>query len=425
MVKKCISIGTLSIQLIYLLIIPFLRLIRFFSLKLLEIKDPRKKHPFITTWIMFIAIMLAGCLQVVIIIQKKKIERRNMIQRESNDNHSVYLVNKVSIFPEENNNIIICFFIISAAALDLISTGIEFFLTQSMSDPINLKFQMKPIELIFTCLLCHYFLKYKLYRHHYVSIIGICLSVILITYRSYESVEWQMFLIIISFNLISIQNVIEKYLIQHFELSIYIIMFFEGLIGFLLSLITIIVLSYINCPPMFNYCKQGGYLENPIEFLNSLTLKNGLFVFGIDVLTLAGINIFSFLINQAYSPTHLIISDVIVSFIDWLLVIIIESREISRLTVILELLEYVVLLMSCLVYNEIIILYCCRLNKYTISRLSKLSKKEDSQLVAEALSGNNDRSILPDDDSRVLSGTTTKEKSNNDCKRNAIAENEI
>lgn len=267
----------------------------------------------------------------------------------------------IDITKEEKNKrnkyIYSCIFL--TTFLDYFSTLIEFILTYSMGDHYYHKFQLKPIQLIFVCLLCYYFLKDDLYCHHLVSIIIICLSVIIITYTSFQSIEWYLIIYFGSFLCFSIKQIIEKDLMRKY-LTPYKILFFEGSIGLIASCIMLSIFSNIKCPEFITYCTQK-YFDDPVQLFKNINYKGIFFLFGIDLLSISGINICIFQINYTYSPTHIIISDVIVSIVDWVIMLITGSKE--TVDTVLQSIGYALLVLSCLIYNEIIVIGICGLNK--------------------------------------------------------------
>ena len=184
--------------------------------------------------------------------------------------------------------------------------------------------------------------------------------------------------------IVIIKYIIEKYYISPLKISLLfgIIALFINCIGYIVySLIKFQDLSYFK--DLFDFSKG----ENIIEIIIYIIL---LFIFG------TALQLFTLLALFYFSPTLIMITDIISPLLLWTITTIINGKSVMP-EVVLNPIGYIIVLFSALIYNEIIIFNFCGFNKDTKKfinqrldvELKKLKENEDMLLADNYEIGNN------------------------------------
>ena len=150
---------------------------------------------------------------------------------------------------------------------------------------------------------------------------------------------------------------------------------------FIYSLIKYHDLSY------FNDCIDFSKVDNITKIIIYLILF---------ILFKSTYEIFSFIVIFYFSPILYFVTDIIYCLVDWIIKMI--QNGISIPDDILYLIGYIIILLSSLIYNEIIILNFCGLNKNTKILVEKRQSQESIEL---SLFQNDIVSDLKDNDEKV------------------------
>lgn len=166
------------------------------------------------------------------------------------------------------------------------------------------------------------------------------------------------------------------------------LLFYEGIIGFSLSVVLIFILAFIPCPDVLkgnNICQE--YIEDIRGMFNKIDWLDGVFIM-VWILCSIGYNLFSRYSNYYLTPTHRTISDTLSTFILWIYLKIkgnIDNEE-KGMEFISTIIGYIILIFGCLFYNEIIILRFCNLDYYTkleISKRAVINELEIEEIIEE------------------------------------------
>lgn len=101
-----------------------------------------------------------------------------------------------------------------------------------------------------------------------------------------------------------------------------------------------------------DYCKDIKYF--------TLFGVNDAYYLIVNIIFTAVLNICFFQTNYYFMPTTLVVSDVLSSFADWVVNVLLKKE-----TFVLSLIGYIINIFGSLVYTEIIILHFCTLDFYT------------------------------------------------------------
>ena len=247
--------------------------------------------------------------------------------------------------------------------------------------------------LFFIPLFSKLILKQEIYKHQYLSLIISIFASILISVPIILLLELND--IIPNINTVirgvcySLGYVLIKYVFNTFFISPYKLCLLLGILYisidssflFIYSLIKYYDLSY------FNDCIDFSKVDNITKIIICLILF---------ILFKSTYEIFSFIVIFYFSPILYFVTDIIYCLVDWIIKMI--QNGISIPDDILYLIGYIIILLSSLIYNEIIILNFCGLNKNTKILVEKRQSQESIEL---SLFQNDIVSDLKDNDEKV------------------------
>ena len=241
----------------------------------------------------------------------------------------------------------------------------------------SLEMRLGGILTISSALFFYYLLKLDIFRHQFFSllVIGICLIIVIITefcfqdfniFLTYEDFGIKMLLIFFVHFFNSLLDSIEKYIIEFDFIDIFLILSLEGLFGFLIT--------------FFYSFSDSSYITQLKNIYSTNSGKQ--FVFFIILLVIylilcGGRNAFRIVTNKIYSPMTKTLTDYFINPI-YLIINYIEGDFVSNgkqnlfYFLINFILSIIISLCGC-IYNEIIVLFFCGLEKNTHHQITKRS----------------------------------------------------
>ena len=324
-------------------------------------------------------------------------EKKHYLKRIHNDNAQFMgielITNNISLKIKDNNYKICCL-VIFASFFDFIefTTSIELG-NRFKNFSNNINGRLDGLLIIFDAIIYRYVLKFPIFRHQIFSllIIAICLIItIIIIFISQEnnifskSVELVLFIflhcLILFYN--SLVDIIEKYLFEYDYFNPFRILFLEGLLGFLFSLIYFIYKNPIH--DLKNYFNQQ----------NSINLALIIISFILYII-LSGIgNCLRVVTNKIYSPMASTLSEYILNPLYLIFFFFLnkdfnlrEKAEYAYFSI--NLILSIIISFSAFVYNEFVILFFCKLQHETYQQIS---------FRANYMNDNRGSQILLDDD---------------------------
>ena len=300
------------------------------------------------------------------------------------------------------NNIIILY----TAILDFVSTTVKYIFgylkyIQNISGGLNVLSSCARLALMTSL---SYFLisNQKLKKHQYFSAIIILFVVIIISILSFfmEDKEsnnnyWaKLILMSIPEILYCFMYISGAYYLVKTQGNIYKLVFFNGIIGLTLSFIFQIILSFCSCGHVKSFFADESIVCNKekikIFFQNFTSFQN--FGGGLTFLLIIVKIICIWLLIYYFSITHFAAVFIIPSFIEFIF------KEKNLKFKIFSLIGCILIIFMALIYNEIIILKFCGLDKNTKVEISKRSESESNlKLIEEEkknLDGYSDNNIL-------------------------------
>ena len=265
--------------------------------------------------------------------------------------------------------------------------GCEIFLTISLSLSYILRIKLFNLilqsnletififfQMVLTLLFARLIIKYKIEKHNLfgfsLMLIGIIINTLcFLVYKEYFYIKIENFGLIAFFStlIISYREVLEKYFMQKCYIDSYFIIFISDLFSFIFFLI-LLNFEKIKFDSKINYIKDN---------IINLIFSSLFFSFQ---------NILRILLNDKFTPTHRIITDLIVSILLSIKRIIethIPAYYIPSLTV-----GFCFMILGILIYNEIIILYFCELY---LNVKDIIKKREKSDLMILLKNEQNDK----------------------------------
>ena len=330
----------------------------------------------IFTFLIFLGIFFEGL--ILYLYQKLFIEKKKKIK-----SHNFLLIE----FTKIRNNLSkdskkkIYFLLIISAIFDFI----QFFLSLQLSKFITLSYsleqRLRGTYTINTALFYYFALRFPIFKHQLFSLIliGICISFIIVTefifqeiniFLSYSQLILALVIILIVQFISALEDSIEKYLIEYNQLDPFFILSFEGLFGFVFTLI---------------YGLFNNILIEIIQLRNNRTISE----FTLLILALAlfmilsgGNNTFRLLTLKIYSPMTSTFMRYILNPIYIIYYFIFENDFISNgkrnytYFIINLVLSFIMSFCGC-VYNEFFILFCFGLERDTYYQVTWRSINED------------------------------------------------
>ena len=238
-------------------------------------------------------------------------------------------------------------------------------------------------EIIFFITLSIYAMKYKIYRHHFVSLIVILLNLILLMISFIIcfpdcTIQTIIYYFFYSF-LFCLYCILGKKYLNLFSNSPYNIMLSIGIVSILILFIfDIIMFSLFDNND--DYINKYGIILGFKKMTNILSI----YVFIFDVICNFFSNIGLWLTIYYYSPFHYIISESMSEYLFILYDFIIFKRDYKFSDIILYTIIYIINFTFFLIFNEIIILKFCGLN-YNIKENIEEREIIDNILALETL----------------------------------------
>ena len=286
------------------------------------------------------------------------------------------------------------FYIILTSIIDFIITIITFSICKKAI------LNMWMLYILFIYLFSYLIFKMKLYKHHYISssiiiIFGIILNIINQRYR--ETIKGLTPYIaklccecLLSFALVTIKYTMEKKFCSSFELC-----FYQGLITFILYTIFMILEQYF-------IIIEDNFMEYYGDFKKSIAKETIMFL--LIMLIQFFKNLFIFATVEKTTPFHFLII-LVIGELSPSIKNIIEKKNI--ITAIFNIICFCIIFFMILVFNEIIELKCCGLDKNTKKGISNRADMDNMNKVLR------NESMISEDEKEIKEIPNMEEDDNN------------
>jgi len=287
--------------------------------------------------------------------------------KEGNDYYLKKLTNIYSKIIRENKFKI--FFIILTIAI-----GYNNYVSSKMSLKGKTIFEIRIYHVIFNTIFCKIILGYEIYKHQLLSLILILIGWVFISVPIFIklTVDDIYYNVLFFFGAIfyPLYLVLLKYAIENYYISVYLYMFFIGVILLVLSTLLTIVNSafiYSNLSDLINiFDSADNKLLLFFAFFSGTIVK---FIFCVII--------------ENFSPNIFVLTNVISSIITWIYNVGFKKKPDTTTNIICLSIGYFIILISCLIYNEIIILNFFNFNENTNFNIKE--RNVNDRLLSENL----------------------------------------
>ena len=374
-----VSFGFVSKFLIFPFLCPLFYIIRDLAFKQLHFRLKFTDHPLIVSVIMFISEMMSGIFELIRKSKSKtKYERMEPDDPKKSKNYEIYyneLIDKTKKIEEKLKEIskyTILKYIILTALIDCICyTAISILCISNIVEEYNIHIQMRMTPIFFMSFLSKLIFKEPFYKHQKVSISIVGVGFIFILCRNYIDIQFQGIVYYISFIITQIiysfKQLLDKYMMDKLYLSAFLILFYQGLAGLIISFILIGIASFTPCYNNWNFC-EGTYVETFSNFADIYSEElSQFFYIGLLLISSMFLNILLMLTKKYFTATHRSVADTLNAFCAWILLLCSSNNPIGgwKTKNILDIIGYMIMLLGCLMYNEIIILHVFKLDEGT------------------------------------------------------------
>ena len=321
-----------------------------------------KNNEFTSTILMETSYVIAGLFYLIIHFKLKVNKGKEPISYDGID----YIYNE-NIYNYKEYKLILLILLMS-----LLMVINEFFI--AFNSGKNLV-DLRAYYLIFIPLFSKFILKENIYKHHYLSlIIGIIGVIFLLVpiyldkdkyevipniLNSVVGVCFPLFFVVIRYGS-------QKYYTHPLKLTL-----IFGLFGIILTLLGFFIYSFVKYGDL-------NYFKNLIDFSVAKNKGKAKLFFTLMSLSVIIMRVLTFLALFYFSPTLILVTDIIHPFFLWIVQTIQERTLITE--VIYYLIGYIIVFFSALIYNEIIIFNFCGLSKNTKKFVLQRENREIKQI---------------------------------------------
>ena len=270
--------------------------------------------------------------------------------KEENDYYKKIANNNVYSKKIRENKFKIFFIILT------IAIGYNNYISSKMLLKGKTIFEIRIYHIIFNTIFCKIILGYEIYRHQLLSLILILIGWVFISIPVFIKLTTDdiYYNVLFFFGAIfyPLYLVLLKYIIENYYISIYLDMFFIGVILLILSTVLTIINSTLVYSDFSDLINIFDSAYNKIllffAFFSGTIVK---FIFCIII--------------ENFSPNIFVLTNVISSIITWIYNVGFKKKPDTTSNIICLSIGYFTILISCFIYNEIIILNFFNLNENT------------------------------------------------------------
>ncbi len=342
--NKLFSFGTISLTIIFPLIVPILYIIRtHLRNNVKNIKIPEIKNSQNITILNIPLVYIGDLFSIIFVYISKKISTK--IDKPSSINYTEI---QPVISPVKKKKTFKVILILIWNAISDTFTMFLFLYYFGQKEKESIVDFGSIFQIFFNGIFCKLIINYSFYEHHYFSMILTSIGILILFHNySYELIDY--ILILICFILDGLQEVNEKYLMEQQFLSPFKLVFYEGFCGLVVFFISIILLNFLKIENL----NINDAVNNFILIFKSNQLYCFINVLFILIFSL-GININIMLTIFYYSPNTRIISNSLENMYHWIKNINEEQNQ-TIYDLIMDIIGNILIFFSCLIFNEIII----------------------------------------------------------------------
>lgn len=253
--------------------------------------------------------------------------------------------------------------------------------------PASVNQMLRGGVIIFTCLFSKVFLKRQVYRHHLVGVVFLVVGFCVVgmasvlgpaddsTGAGVGGTILGIVMVLLSLQVQAGQFVVEETIVEKNQIDPKRMVGLEGSYGLMFIFLWIMIFSYIPCPSV-GLCDIESYLEDPIAGVAQIFSDFWLFFWiMVTVLSIMIFNVNGLILTQNVSSVFRAFWDATRTILVWVLSLVTGIDKFDTQSFFLQMLGFALLLSGNFIYNEIIVLRCCGLDKYL-----KVNLDEDGNL---------------------------------------------
>ena len=337
---------------------------------------------------MFLGEILAGLYQFIINANSEtKVKKENLrVYQNTLLNTKGAIVDKPQDYSITRKNVFLLVFLSSVIDF-LCYTATSYLCSFPIIELYNIHTEMRITPIFFMSILSWKFLHIEIFKHHTIAILIVGIGFITISVNrliSYSNDIFPLQYLILFFlihSIYSIKQINDKYIIDKLYMSPYVLLFYQGIIGFVICLVIVGIFSIIHVINDTFLSSNLNYFENDtfsqvwdVFHLNAI---NGYLI----LLTITGtfVNIIFMLIKKFFSPTHRSIADSLNAFSTWAYLFCFSNTEWTIQWDWLKLLDffgYLVIIIGSLMYNELLIVHVGNLVQDIIENIADRAEKD-------------------------------------------------
>ena len=383
---RIISLGTITYQIIYPILVSLFCLLHSYAyFYFIRNNALLKDYNAISLVLDSFSLLLCGILSLIsncLFVQAKK-EKHTLILTKHGLNKKAIEINQFSFLSINDEDSFPLLFIFLTSICNLLHM-LTYYMFVDGSDMGWLNELSKCIQVIISALLCYLVFHIKVYRHNYFSFFNLLLFAGILGLINYNGIFEAYSLIgnVFISLLYSIYEVIEKYIMNKTYLSPYTLLFFEGLILMIISCIILIIFNNIECKDTYEFCnhkvtkhlfefKQLIFLlkDNPMLLLNIILYMLVYFLF----------NVFRIFTIKEFSPIYRTVADCFV-FVFIFIISVCNGNFAFDINLIFKAVCHIMIVVSLLVYNEVIIVHFWKLDVNTEVEIKKRSMDDCNEV---------------------------------------------
>lgn len=394
---KIIGIGTVSIYLVY----PFICPIFSFLEDLIHKQSPslNNKHQLIRSFIFFFSQIFCIFLDIIENYRLKKRNKGTKKQEEvliinnekiENEEKAESVKGEEIVLQKKHSNLLLI--ILGTTILEYMLYSLLNILSTNSDVLSTIQLEMKALPVFCIALLNKYFLKYPFYRHHLFAVIIIFIGFItILTFHiifdpingDYEAT----IILVVIFSLLkflrAIKEMLDTYILQERYVSPFLLLFYQGVIGVIISIIFIAIFQNVKCINYENldYCVNG-YYENISTFFNLTRDVGSIFLVIAFILCTICIEVCRMQTKKYLSTIHRGLSCSASAIFSWFFFLnVLSFGPISFLQRMYEILGFVFILLGELIYCEVFIFYFWGLDENTKKEIQNREAAEIEQNI--------------------------------------------
>lgn len=381
MSKHLITFGTIQWHILFPISYGVISLIN--SLFIEQIYNANFQYQlFVMLYIPYIGKIMWGFLDIIsLILQKRRKKRSSTIQEKKellpeinqSDSNESFISNGDDFYqlPDKSYKlfkllllIIVCsIFNYSYLFFKTIFIELKQFTIENADDKYNAGIVI--CQIIVLCILSRIYLKYVLYKHLILGLAFIMFGNIIFFIDTFPSWKhYDFYLVLLGTSMNSVQIVIEKHIMEHRFITPLRLLFIEGVFGLIInSLMFYLFYLFRDSDMIYCFSIKIQDVRNITTKIKEIIILLLIFTFTRSISSLA-----KMMSNAMYNPNYIYIGNIIYMIINTMLFIVSIFSQIFDIYTLLDwirMLEYLFLLIGCMIYNEIIILNFCGLERNT------------------------------------------------------------